>query len=288
MLVRTTALTLAALALAGPARAADDEAGQVVPGSFPGPFDRIGRNLADSFLGPQLGFQLAAVAATATMTSQDVDVRVHRYFHDHPLWGRDLYPSIVIGVAGPVALFGGLQMAGRLGGNPETVGAAYAVLQAGVLTLGYVTLLKLVTGRPAPREDYIPALAADDEHLSRKFRFGLYRGGIVAGWPSGHVAVTTAVLSALAFYYPDSWALKAALVLGSAGLALGVSAFEAGGMHWASDAVAGALMAFPIGMATGRGMRSVVDGGRARPQSAWFVTPSLRPEVAGAMVGRSF
>jgi membrane-associated phospholipid phosphatase len=102
------------------------------------------------------------------------------------------------------------------------------------------------------------------------------------------VAVTTAMLTALAFYYPDSWLLKAALLVGPAGMMYSVTSFEKGGMHWASDAMAGALMAFPIGMSTGRGMRAVVDGKQAKAPSAWFVTPSLRPEVAGAMVGRSF
>jgi membrane-associated phospholipid phosphatase len=275
---------LAALALARPALAAEDEAGQV----FPGPFDRIARNFAESFAGLNLGFQIAGVVATATMTTQDADVRVHRYFHDHPRWGRDAYPIIIAGVAGPVVLFGGLHIAARMTRNPETAGAAYAVFQATALTLGYVTLLKLVTGRPAPRDNYIPSLAEDDAHLSRTWRPGIYRGGIVAGWPSGHVAVTTAMLSALAFYYPDSWLLKAAVLVGSAGMILGVSSFESGGMHWCSDAVAGALMAFPIGMSTGRGMRAVVDGKKARPQSAWFVTPSLRPDMSGAMIGRFF
>jgi hypothetical protein len=59
-------------------------------------------------------------------------------------------------------------------------------------------------------------------------------------------------------------------------------------MHWCSDAVAGALMAIPIGLSTGRGMRSVVDGKNLRPQTAWFVAPSLRPEVSGAMIGKFF
>jgi membrane-associated phospholipid phosphatase len=284
MLPRTILVALAALALARPALAAEDEARPV----FPGPFDRIARNFAESFTGFNLGFQIAGATATATLSTQDADVRVHRYFHDHPLWGRDAYPIIIAGVAGPVMLFGGLHIAGRMTRNPETVSAAYAVFQAGALTLGYVTLLKLVTGRPAPRDDYIPSLAEDDAGLSRKWRPGIYRGGIVSGWPSGHVAVTTAMLSALAFYYPDSWLLKAAVLVGSAGMMLGVSSFESGGMHWCSDALAGALMAFPIGMSTGRGMRAVVQGEKARPQSAWFVTPSLRPEVSGAMIGRIF
>jgi membrane-associated phospholipid phosphatase len=234
-----------------------------------------------------LAFQLAGVAATATMTTQGSDVRLRRYFTEHRDWGRAMYPVIIAGTAGPVLLFGGLHVVGRGVESRETVGAAYAVLQSAGLTLGYVTALKVFTGRPAPSDSYIPSLAEDDAHLSRTFRPGFYRGGVVSGWPSGHVAVTTAMLTALAFYYPDNWWLKAVAVVGSAGMMLAVSSFEGGGMHWASDAAAGALMAFPIGMSTGRGMRSVVDGRKASP-TAWFVTPSLHSEVTGAMVGRSF
>jgi membrane-associated phospholipid phosphatase len=203
-------------------------------------------------------------------------------------WGRAAYPMVIAGVAGPVALFGGLHLAGRLTENPETVGAAWAVLQSGALTLGYVTVLKLVTGRPAPRDDYIPSLATDEATLSRTFRPGFYRGGVIAGWPSGHVAVTTAMLSALAAYYPDSFWLKLALVVGSAGMMVGVSSFEAGGMHWGSDAVAGALFALPIGLSTGQGMRKLVSGKALAKTSAWFVTPSLRPDMTGATVGHVF
>ena len=255
---------------------------------MPGAFDGLAGNLANSFLGLNFGFHLAAVATTATMTSQDVDLSVHNYFHDHPRWGRGAYPVAILGVAGPVALFGGLHVAGRMSGNPETVGAAFAVLQSGALTIGYVTLLKLVTGRPAPRDDYIPSVASDEASLSRTFRPGIYRGGVIAGWPSGHVAVATAMLSSLASYYPDSVLLKVALVLGSAGMVLGVSSFEAGGMHWASDAVAGALMSIPIGLSTGQGMRRLVQGEKARSPSAWFIGPSLRADITGAVLGRNF
>jgi membrane-associated phospholipid phosphatase len=275
---------LASLAFVRPVLAADEEPGRVMPG----PFDGLARNFANSFVGLNFGFHMVAVAATATMTTQDVDWRVRRYFHEHPRWGKAAYPAVILGVAGPVALFGGLHVAGRMSGNPETVGAAFAVLQSGALMLGYVTLLKLVTGRPAPRDDYIPSVAPDEASLSRTFRPGIYRGGVIAGWPSGHVAVTTAMLSSLAAYYPDSVLLKAVLVLGSAGMMLGVSSFDAGGMHWASDAVAGALMAIPIGLSTGGGMRRLVQGGKARSPSAWFIGPSLRAEVTGAVLGRAF
>ena len=275
---------LAGFVLARPVLAADEEPGQVMPG----PFDGLARNFANSFIGLNFGFHVAAVAATATMTTQDVDLRVHNYFHDHPRWGHGAYPAVILGVAGPMALFGGLHIAGRVTDNPRTVGAAFAVLQSGALALGYVTLLKLVVGRPAPRDDYIPSVAPDEATLSRTFRPGIYRGGVISGWPSGHVAATTAMLSSLAAYYPDSLLLKVALVVGSAGMMFGVSSFEAGGMHWSSDAVAGALMALPIGLSTGKGMRSLVQGEKARSQSAWFIGPSLHADVTGAVLGRAF
>jgi membrane-associated phospholipid phosphatase len=258
---------------------------------MPGPLDGLAGNVSRAFIGPNFAFHLAAVAATATMTTQGVDFQVRDYFHQHQRWGQAAYPVVVLGVAGPVLLFSGLYGAARRTHDRETLGAAFAVLQAGGVMLGYVTLLKLVTGRPAPRDDYVPGVAPDMESLSRKFRVGFYRGGVVAGWPSGHVAVTTAMLASLVTYYPRSVWLKVALVSGSAAMMLAVSSNRAGGMHWASDAVAGALMALPIGLESGRGMRRLVggDGGDAAPlPSAWFVAPSLVPGTTGALVGRSF
>jgi membrane-associated phospholipid phosphatase len=293
MLRRTLLVPVLGLLFVGTGRAHAEDASDTEPtpqslAPPPGPFDGLGRHLAGSFLGPGFMLHLVAVAATATMSSQDVDARVHRYFRQHPDFGRAAYPAVIAGVVGPVALFGGLHLAGRVSGDARTIGAAWAVLQSGALTLGYVTLLKLVSGRPAPREDYIPSLAPDDELLSRKFRPGFNRGGVLAGWPSGHVAVTTAVLASLVGYYPDSWLLKLALLVGSTGMALGVSSFEAGGMHWCSDAVAGALMALPIGLSTGKGMRGLVEGAKPHGQSAWFVTPALAGNVTGAALGRWF
>jgi membrane-associated phospholipid phosphatase len=278
-----------------PARAAD-EARTVEPEvePMPGLFDGLAGNVSRAFFGPNFAFHLAAVAATATMTTQDVDFQVRDYFHQHQRWGQAEYPVVKLGVAGPVLLLAGLHGAAWLTHDHQTLGAGFAVLQAGGVMLSYVTLLKLVTGRPAPRDDYVPGVAPDMESLSRTFRPGFYRGGVIAGWPSGHVAVTTAMLASLVTYYPRSVWLKVALVIGSTGMMLGVSSYDAGGMHWCSDAVAGALMALPIGFESGRGMRRLVgndgsDGNDAASlSSAWFLTPSLVPGTTGALVGRSF
>jgi hypothetical protein len=92
---------------------------------------------------------------------------------------------------------------------------------------------------------------------------------------------------ALVGYYPDSLALKLAGAVAVAAMMLGVSSFDAGGMHWCSDAIAGALMAFPIGLSTGRSMRQVVQGEKPRAtSSAWFILPSPLPGTLGATLGR--
>jgi hypothetical protein len=52
--------------------------------------------------------------------------------------------------------------------------------------------------------------------------------------------------------------------------------------------VAGALLAMPIGLSTGKGMRGLVQGERARSQSAWFMGPLLRADTTGAVLGRAF
>jgi membrane-associated phospholipid phosphatase len=274
-----------------PARAADVRTAEPAVESMPGPLDGLGGSVSRAFLGPNFVFHLAAVAATATMTTQDVDFQVRDYFHPRRRWGQAAHPAVILGVAGPALLLAGLHGAAWWTHDRETLGAGLAVLQAGGAMLGYVTLLKLVTGRPAPRDDYVPGVAPDMESLSRTFRPGFYRGGVVAGWPSGHVAVTTAMLASLVTYYPRSVWLKVALVLGSAGMMLAVSSYDAGGMHWGSDAVAGALMALPIGFETGRGMRRLIgsDGNDAAPLlSAWFVVPSSVPGTTGASVGCRF
>jgi hypothetical protein len=47
-------------------------------------------------------------------------------------------------------------------------------------------------------------------------------------------------------------------------------------------------MAIPIGLSTGQGMRRLVQGENARKQSAWFIGPSLRADMTGAVLGRAF
>lgn len=102
------------------------------------------------------------------------------------------------------------------------------------------------------------------------FHFGFARGGIYEGWPPGHTAVAVSIGLTLASCYAAWW------VGGVAYMMFSVMAFE-GGVHCASDAVAGALMTYPVASSVGRGFRRqlAADGTRAVPA----LRPTLLPRV---------
>ena len=82
-------------------------------------------------------------------------------------------------------------------------------------------------------------------------------------------------------------ALKLVGIASVAYMMFGVSSFRGGSMHWFSDAIAGALMAYPIGTAVGAGFRSMRDGA-AGGRNAWLMLPSVGGETTMIKVGRLF
>ena len=165
------------------------------------PASGLGTNAIDSFVGWPTLFHAAAVGATVGLVKSGADYEASVYFRDHPGFGHAGAGGNILGYAAPIVGTAALWIAGRASHDDETLVASYAVLQSTALTLGTVTLAKLITGR-APPEDY------DREHGSRdvssSFRFGFYRGGIIDGWPSGHTAMITAIAGTLTAYY-RSW-----------------------------------------------------------------------------------
>ena len=59
--------------------------------------------------------------------------------------------------------------------------------------------LKVVTGRASPEAPFPTDLVA----RSQSFAFGIARGGIVEGWPSGHAMTNVAMATALIALTPD-------------------------------------------------------------------------------------
>lgn len=248
------------------------------PGYEPKLYEGLLPSLRDAFTGDGLALQLAALGITAIGVGSGLDGHAHRAFRQDQ--STFMAPAYVIG-SGLVATaaFIPLVWAGKVKKQPRWVGAGYAVLQASVVTLAYVTVLKFLTGRPAP--DSLSSV--DSFKQSEQFNFGAGRGGVINGWPSGHVSHTVAVTAALAHYYSDEpWLTWLGVGL-SAYVFVGMLTFDAGQMHWLTDLSAGALMGYAIGSNVGRNLRDVVEErtGAESPSVSWA------PVVAGGGAGAS-
>ncbi len=238
-------------------------------------YGNFGNNFLNSFRGTSLYLQLGGVAATALIVGTGTDYTVEHYFNTQPEFGRWAHPVVFTGQFLPFVAGGSLLAYGAIGNNKQVLGASFAVIQASVMELMYNSLLKAITGRPHPDWRHV----SDMDSLSRTFRFGFLRGGVFWGWPSGHTAATTAVVSALLGYYPNSTWLKVAGFGLIAYTIFGVSATNRGGMHWFSDAIAGALISYAVGSTVGKYYRSVysAQASASAAQSRIGLNPQVNP-----------
>lgn len=219
-------------------------------------FDGLGQNIEDSFTGSNLFLHAAGFASTGILIKLGTDAQVHDTFHNN--YNSPAIPGAIIGSGvGAVATAGWLYFSGKNSGDHETLGAAFSVGQASIITVTYVVLLKFTTGRAHPTNSW----SLNSQEQSEQFQFGFLRNGVTAyGWPSGHVSNTVAVTSALAHYYPNKpWLVGFGIGL-SAYMLYTVSAFDSGQMHWFSDGVAGAFMGYAIGSSVGKNFRRQIDG----------------------------
>lgn len=256
-------------------------AGAAEPSSTPGLFSGLAANTADSFAGWRLALPVAAAGATAVLVTTGSDFRIEHYFHTHAAWNGAASPVTILASFGTLAFGGVLYVGGRSTDDREMLLGGCAVLQSLLITLGYASLLKAVTGRPHPDPEH----HADMNAQSRSFRWGFLRGGVFWGWPSGHVASMTTTVAALCAVYPDKpWLPWVSYPLVAYAM-FGVSAHGRGTMHWASDALAGALIGWAVGDTTGRSFRRSL-GHRAALDPDVSPHVMLAPSGAPCLVAR--
>lgn len=252
--------------------------------SEPKLFDGFWKNTGDAFSGGNLVLHAAGFASTALLIRAGTDGQVYGHFRQSP--NLAAWPGAVIGSGlGALVAGGWLYSSGRRNQDSDAVGAAFVIAQTSALTLGYVALLKVTTGRAHPTNTW----HLTPQEQSQEFQFGFLRNGVTAyGWPSGHVSHTVAVTSALASYYPDKAWLKW-LGAGLTGYMLyTVVAHDSGQMHWFSDGVAGAFMGYAIGSTVGRNFRAQMGEAPQEPSSSttWF--PMIAPGTIGLTAGLLF
>ena len=216
------------------------------------PFSNLGQNIVDSFVGYNTFFHLGGIAATMIMVNSGSDYVIYRQFKH---WNRTrpyFFPSVITGTSCWLMIAAPLFFYGYFRPSTEALGGAYALFQSTLISIVYATLLKALTGRPAPEEKWYINMRNE----SKLFRFGFLRGGIFYGWPGGHVMITTATVATLAWYYPDKWWISIPGALLIAYTMIGVTVHDG---HWMSDNIAGLLMGYAIGSTVGRSFRKLVN-----------------------------
>jgi membrane-associated phospholipid phosphatase len=240
-------------------------------------FGDFWKNTKASFSKDKAYYHLAAIAATPLLIETGVDGKVHDSFKATDT--APFSPAVVGGWIAPVILVAPIYAYGKLKSDNKAVGASYALVQTSIITLTYISTLKALTGRHQPDNN--------SPHSSRRqsenFRFGFLNNGIDEGWPSGHLAITTALLTTLTHYYHEKLWLKWTMRATLAYMLLAVAGAEHGQMHWFSDEVAGALMGYAIGSTVGTNMRASFDGETSNESYA-KILPILGPKSSGIQV----
>jgi membrane-associated phospholipid phosphatase len=163
--------------------------------------------------------------------------------------------------------------------DDERIDAGAMALQAVTIAFGSNIFLKGITNREPPESGD----AADPED-PRQFNYGFFKRFPFDGWPSGHMMTNMAMSTALSTYYSDkpwvpvvaySWCTYVA-----ASTALGIQ----GGVHWASDVLAGGLIGWAIGYTVGKEFASRRYSAqkradyRASNNQTTFIVPSIGRE----------
>ena len=221
------------------------------------------------------------------MAWSGIDHEVHVFWQREthlPAWGQVAYYSgYSLPVVFPLVLYG----EAAIENESELWGAAAATTQAVGISLALTGVLKIATGRPFPTHGEDPNAPNRLEHPEYAHEFHPFGGfsGTWA-WPSGHTVGAFTLAAVLTGYYPDQlW-----IPLTTYPIAVAIAAgMVSGEYHWASDAVAGALIGQTIGYTVGRAFRRRANdalaghaGGRRVPGRDARIQFGLLPVMGGS------
>ena len=176
----------------------------------------------------------------------------------------ELYAGYVIPVLTPITAY----TIGRFTKDPKLQIAGMALLQTLIVTTSIQAPLKMITGRASP------GIVTELDH-TKDFRtdnfsneFNWFNMNFIAGWPSGHTANAFAAAATLSEIYHNNLWLKIGVYTYAAIIGVGVTL----DVHWASDALAGALIGYAIGKTVGRSFRRLLEGDSSDRRLSFYVT----------------
>lgn len=152
-------------------------------------------------------------------------------------------PALIIGGLFPVAGSLLLLLIGYLRKSTHLINSAWAMGQSVLLGIAISSFYKVFTGRLQPN---VRDATTD---ISHAFRFGILRGGAFWGWPSSHTTVAFAMALTIGWLYRKHRIVPILAILYASYIGIGVATV---GIHWLSEAVAGALIGSIIGFHVGK------------------------------------
>ncbi|MEK7601338.1 MAG: phosphatase PAP2 family protein [Patescibacteria group bacterium] len=205
-------------------------------------------NFVRVFAWPYTLWHVLAIVLTAILVLSDFDWWYFQHTRGAFLLSLTL-PAAIIGWYIPIIGSASLYVWGEVHKSIRSITAAVVFAQASILGLLVSSFYKVFTGRQQP-EFYTYTSSVD---VSKDFQFGILEHGIFWGWPSSHVAVAFAMVTALMMMYPDNKYVRYLAPIYALYIVIGVSI----SIHWFSDALAGAIIGALVGVVVARSFKAL-------------------------------
>jgi membrane-associated phospholipid phosphatase len=178
-------------------------------------------------------------------------------------------PGLYIGYTVPVIAPITAYIAGRFTQDKKLQITGLALAQSALLMLGIQVPLKMITGRALP--GITTVLDHNQNPRSDDFSgdFDWLNLNPIGGWPSSHTASAFATAAIVTEIYHESLALK--IILYSYAVFMGLSVTT--NVHWASEAVAGALIGHAIGKAVGCDFNRLLHNTSRKSAVSFYASP---------------
>ena len=231
-------------------------------------FHNIGWNTLNSFT-YNYGFNfIGAGLGTWGMIETGLDWKWRNTIYDNPWTANLSSPIMSVGGVLPAITPLVFYLTGKFAENEKTIVSAYALTQTLILTMAIQSPLKMITGRRDPGlvdNSYYSRIDNEDDFSGV---FNWFNMDFFNGWPSGHTANAFSAAATLSEIYHDSIPVKIGVFTYAALIGIGVT-FSA---HWASEAVAGALVGYAIGKTVGMSYRKLLEGNDDRNHLSFYFT----------------
>jgi len=218
-------------------------------------FHNIGWNLLGSFGYNYSANFIWAGLGTWVFIETGIDWNWRNTVYDNTWLSNMGKPGLYIGYSVPAITPIATYTIGRIIHDEKLQITGMALTQTLMLTLLIQSPLKMISGRATP--DLVTELDhTRREHTSDISReFNWFSKNAIAGWPSGHTANAFSAAATISEIYHDNLLLKIGVFTYAACIGFGVTL----DVHWASEALAGALIGYAIGKTVGRSYRRLLE-----------------------------